>query len=225
MGIIITFIVVGLLSSGAVLFFIRKLTKKSQESTGQDMSAGEDRIGELDQVMESAFKHVEGMVPLADARAIESKIAETMKQFGVEHAKLDQLEKSLAKAQKGVDTEEAAYNELKRGKDDAEQLADKIKADADRVDAETKRIENEIKESKDSLQKLGSEVALTADQKKAVDAIAASLNESSNRLKVLIESYSVASQRFVNLQSQYTELEKEYRKLVEKELSSGESQD
>ncbi len=223
MGIILTFIIVGLLSSGAVLFFIRKLTKKSQESTGLDMSAGEDRIGELDQVMENAFKQVEGMVPLADARAIEGKIAETMKQFAVEHAKLDQLEKSLARAQKGVDTEEAAYNELKRGKDDAEQLADKIRSDAERVDSETKRIETKIKESKNSLQKLGTEVALTADQKKAVDAIASSLNESSNRLKVLIESYTVASQRFVNLQSQYTELEKEYRKLVEKELSSGES--
>lgn len=222
MGIFVVWLLFGLLSSGAVFFFIRTLKKKSLESTGQDMSASEGRITELDTAMEEAFKHVEAMVPLSEGKALEAKIAETMKQFGIEHAKLDTLEKALAKAQKGVDTEESAYNELKRGKDDAEQLADKIRGDSEKVEGETKRIENEIKQSKDQLLSLGSEVALTADQKKSVDAIAGSLNDSTNRLKTLIEMYTVASQRFVNLQTQYMELEKEYRKLVEKELSNGE---
>ena len=222
MVVFVVFLLFGLLSSGAVYFFIRKLTKKSHESTGSDMSASEGRITELDVVMEKALKHVETMVPLADARAIEGKIAETMKQYGIEHAKLEILEKSLAKAQKGVDTEEAHYNELKRGKDDAEQLSEKIRADSEKVEGESKRIENEMKAYKEQILALGAEPDVTADQKKSVESIGTSLGESTSRLKTLIESYTVASQRFVNLQSQYTELEKEYRKLVEKELSSGE---
>lgn len=79
-----------------------------------------------------------------------------------------------------------------------------------------------MEESRSRVSALTADAAFSDEQREVLERLGDSLKGMAKHLDSLIENHVQSTERFLNLQTQYSELEKEYRKLVDKELS-GES--
>ena len=98
-------------------------------------------------------------------------------------------------------------------------MADSVRARKEELKSEYVRLESELENSLSQLSALSSEVTLTSDQQIGIKKIHGALEKTREQLNLLNEIYTQAQSRFLNLEAQYGELEKEFTKLVEKELS------
>lgn len=219
MIIIVCFLVGALATVGIFVMTLRGLAAKSSGADGSDLQQRETRSTELSSQLDQALQYLAAMVPLGDALEREQQIAGLRQDLSAETKKLQDLEAQLGRMQGLVETAEAAHSELKKGKEDCDTLADDIRSRKEQLISEASKLENEIAQSKAQLSMLSEEVSLTKEQKAALNQITAALDNSQKHVSGLAEVYTVASTRFVNLETQYSELEKEFTKLVEKELS------
>jgi chromosome segregation ATPase len=220
MSTLITAIIAGVIFLGAA-FVLQKYLAAKQRGAGISSNIGEveEKISDTDAAIQNALAHVESMMPLAKLKEREEELEGLNQQLGVEREKLEKLDKQVEKLQKTIEEEESAHNELKKGREEASTLADDVRANKERLASEYQQLESELKQSLSNLEALNTEVDLTADQQIAVDKIQGALESARVQLSTLSEMHSQAATRFTNLEAQYVELEKEFTKLVEKELS------
>ncbi|MFN8389572.1 MAG: hypothetical protein U0136_04715 [Bdellovibrionota bacterium] len=217
--ILLSLIIFGALATGGLFMLLKSFAKKTTAGNSSGMTEIENSIQQLDEHINRSFEYFDQMLPLGDAVQKEQEIAAVRADLAVESKKLADLDAQLTKLQAAVETAEAAHNELKKGKEDSDKLADEVRSKKDQLAAETKAIEGELAQSRAKLDVLSEEVSLTKDQKIALNSVTSSIDASSKQLLALSEVYTVAATRFSNLENQYRELEKEFTKLVEKELS------
>lgn len=219
LAILLTLIICGALTTGGLFFVLRGFATRTKEGSSNDMDEQEQAVRKLDEEIQAALNYVSPMVPLADAVKREQDIAALRNEMAAESKKLGDLDGQLSKLQTAVEAAEASHNELKKGKEDSESLADEIRARKDDLASEAKRLEGDLVQSRAQLDVLSEEVTLNQQQKSALNSVTSALENASKQLISLNEIYTVASTRFTNLETQYRELEKEFTKLVEKELS------
>lgn len=203
---------------GTTKFWIPLLLKRLNAAIGENQQDTLSNIEQCDLAIEQAFTYIDGLSALDKLTDIEKRIDETEKSLVEEKQSLVAIEKELAESQTSVDEQEKKHNELKKGKEEAEKMADELRANQETLQAEAQRLQDELVASKNHMQSLSTELELTAEQQTAVDKIQASVDGVQSQLKDLCVAYDMSSQRFTNLEVQYKELEKEYRKLVDKEL-------
>ena len=215
----ITLFIFGIIATAAVVFRLRGTNSKGQAELSSEMDKQADIIRKFDTAIIAGLTYVEPMTPLGEAIEREHSIAGLRGELATESAKLGTLDAQLSKLQKAVEDAEAAHNELKKGKEDAQTLADEIRGRKEQLAAEASRIASELIQSQAQLDLIAGEVTLTREQRSALNSVKAAVEGTNNQLMALNEIYSVAAARFTNLETQYSELEKEFTKLVEKELS------
>lgn len=195
-------------------------TKKANSGTAtSELGAIDAQSATLAGEIEQAIAYISQMDPLAESRALMGQIAALNAELDQEREKLAALEKQLSGAQSKVDKEENEHSNLKRGKEECQRIADEMRSNTERLAMEQSRLDSELQQSSAQMTMLASETSLTAGQSQALKQINEALNDSSSHLKSVANLHNLSSERFLNLEVQYTELEKEYRKLVEKELS------
>ncbi len=217
--IIVSFLIGASAIAGIFVLTLKSLAAKAEGGGGSDLEQREERSSRLSENIEQALAYLGAMVPLADAVEREQQIAGLRQDLAGETKKLQDLEAQLGRLQGMVETAEQGHSELKKGKEDCDTLADEIRTRKDQLNSEASRLESEIAQSRAQLSMLSEEVTLTKEQKAALNSITAALDHSQKQVTALAEIWTVASNRFVNLETQYSELEKEFTKLVEKELS------
>ncbi|GEM_PF-6111559 len=217
--IIITLIVCGLLSSGAMLLTVKTLQGRVARSVGPEFDSLSARIKRFDVGIAGALGRTEGMAAFDELGKLETSLRELQARFETENANLKTMEKRLNDQQAQVDRKEAKQNELKQGREEFEQIADEIRANRDRLDSEAERLKKQLVESKVQLDSLSVGVGLTPEQQELMNDLASSLQKTQQHMNEMNDLYLQATQRFTNVQAQYAQLELEYRNLLEKQLS------
>ena len=218
---IITLIVTGLVATGAVFGSVKVLRARATKSINKDSESIKNQIKQLDNLIDAGIKHIDGMVSLDEVIEVQSGRDKINADLEVERRKLAEKEKELELAQGQVDQQEQRHSELKRGKEGSENMSQQIQDKKAQLDAESERLNAELVQSKSQLDAFLKENAkqIEPDQKIYMEETIRTLDHMTKQLKDLVEVHEQASQRFVNLQRQYTELEKEYRRLVDREIS------
>lgn len=193
----------------------------SGKAQGKDQSLVRDQLEQFDTAIQLALVRIKKMAPLDEIRKLEARLVELSQQYKKEQETLLQLSESLSRTQADSREREAQHSQIKLGREEAQRLADEIASHTVQMEAEYKRLESEIAQSKQQMEALAQEVILDAEQKKAVDEIAESLDKVGKELQNLAHARGQAAERFENLRKQYADLEREYKKLVESELQKG----
>lgn len=214
--------VVGLAVLYAALQFGVKLLSKKQSSGASDQITSIDKtINELNTSIEAALSKFSELVSGDELDTLEKTKIELNNNLKTIETKLKSLDQALANKQKDVEKAESTHNELKRSKEAAQVLADELKSAKSLLENEHKALESELTQSLTQLETLSSELKINPQAEAGINKIKNSLTNSRTQLNNLIQVYKQGSTRFVNLQAQYHDLEKEFTKLVEKELSGG----
>ena len=214
-----TFLVAGTATSVGLVVVNRKLKEKLVGSVSETQESLIEKSEKVESAIQRAVAAIEDMVPLEQLLELEKKKKRANVELKSERERLGRMENSLGDMQRSVDGQEARHNELKQGKEECQRIADDLRANNAERQAEYKRLESQLEVSIAQMDTLADEVDMTAEQRAAMAELNNSLENSSQQLKNLAETYEQASARFLNLQNQYDELEKEFRKLVDKELS------
>jgi len=135
-------------------------------------------------------------------------------------AEREMLELKLAGAQTDVVNREAAHQELKTVKREDEVVLQEVVSNYHDISTESVSLERRLADSLKSIDKMTAEVALTADQRAVFEALSNALTTASTQLRDVIVAYQNVYERLAALQGQYSDLENEYIKLVELQLSA-----
>jgi len=219
MSIIISTIVLGILFSG-IVFGLIKFFQKKKEGTGSggNMTAIEEEINSISEAVEQGLAYCGEMIPYNKLKSREGDLEHLNRQLGEERAKLEKLDKQVEGLQGTIEVEEASHNELKKGKEEAGELAEQLRMNKEKLESEFSRLEADLTRSLTEVSALSTEIEMTSDQKIACDKVQSGLENARLQLSTLADIYTQASTRFTNLENQYQELEGEFTKLVEKEL-------
>lgn len=216
---LITLLVAGIAATVAVFIAGRKFRGTMTKSIMDQCIVATKRARQLDDGISRAFQRTDTMSPLeevsrykAELEAIEAKKAE-------EREKLNKLESKLQAAQSNVDEREAKHNKIKMGKEDCDRIADELRANGESLIAQAKKLEDELAASQKQISVLSGGAELSSAQQEAVNEISQHLATATEQLRETYEVYQQATQRFLNLQAQYAQLESEYKGLVEQQLS------
>lgn len=129
------------------------------------------------------------------------------------------LEARLEKAQKDIEVKESEQQEMKSAKEEDEKKLSEITAAYDTYSSQSVSLEHELAASLKNLDTMMVEVPMTADQKAVFQELSTALTTASARLRDLLVDYQSVYERLEGLKSQHSDLEEEYTKLVEQQLS------
>lgn len=212
-------IVILIAASAVVLLLSKHLSEKASKIKDADTATIKNEIYHCDQATKKALSKLNTMVSLNDKIEVEQVINDQEFAIETEQARLTKIQDKLNTLKAEVARQEEKIAQLKKGKDESFRMAEEVRSKSEALETERNRLEAELNNSKDQMIALKSELELTSTQASAIDEIYKSIDEASARLVELADSHQIASERFLNLQIQYEELEKEYSKLIAKELN------
>ncbi|MCC6933578.1 MAG: hypothetical protein IT292_10030 [Deltaproteobacteria bacterium] len=214
--IVVVVLIVGCLAIIKLPKFLSHIIARHITKDAGDLGAA---IVELDDIINDLRSRLAKMVPNQQYEEIKAKIPQMETQLKTLQNTLAQVERELA-TQKGIiNNKESLHNEIKKGRAESIKLADELIANKEILLNEMSLLQDQLADSKAQLDSLNEEVELTDAQKSALADIKTSLDSTVGQLNELAVAYGQISKSFVTLEGQYKELEKEYRRLIEVELS------
>lgn len=204
-----------------------KVIAKKASSTGSsaEVKVFETSIEALNQNIDKAIAYATTLVPLSEYTDLVKKKDEFEDTLANAKNKLETLESRLSEIQGKVSVEELNHSSLKKGREEAIDLANSIREKKAQLESEQKRLSEELNNSKNQLDILSNEMNLTPEQEAGLNQIKTALKNSQEQLNSLSQTYKQSSTRFATLHGQYSDLEKEFTKLVEKDLSGEEDEE
>jgi chromosome segregation ATPase len=210
----------GLLATGAAFLAVKSLRSRATRELNKDSTSINSVISQYDDAINNAIGIFDGMVSLDEIIALQSGRAQLLSELEIEKSKLSAKEKQLERAQTDVDKQEQRHSELKRGKEGCDEIVRELQENKGIVESETHRMLTEVSSVKDSLEQYAVEYEDSLREHRGqFDNMLQTLSHMSDQLSELSENHELAAQRFIGLQKQYSELEREYRRLVDREIS------
>lgn len=219
---LISLFLVGALSTGAMFLIYRTLGKQASASVGEERGIIRTEISRFDEAISSALAKLADMVSLDEKIKLESEKKTVTSAIETENVKVKKLESQLTALQEKMDGQEARHSELKRGKENSDKFAAELNEAKDSVQSESGTIANSCVTLAETVAKASQNSKLSADQTVVIKSAQTILTDISNQLKEFTELYSRAVGRFVNLEKQYEELDKEFRRLLDQAISGEE---
>jgi len=221
--VLLTLLLTGSLATGLSFLVFRNLSKQATTSVGKERDVIIAEIQLFDEATERALEKLDKMVSLDEKMKFEQESATIQKSIDVERGKVNKIQKDLQSLQERVDQQEAKHSELKRGKEESDVLAKSLR------DNRQKFVEEAISlagSCNGVLAKFDSVSAkLSKESLQEIQELEETFRMSSAQLTEFSEFYSRAANRFINLEKQYAELEREFRKLLDKALIGEEIDD
>ena len=215
---VMVFIIAGLVSTGVVLLALALFKKKITRAVGSDCEVVLTQNAEIAQAIDNVVKRLGEKTSFDEILKIEKEIKYLSDKVGAERHNVENLERRLHTAQETVDKKEAHQNQLKAGREDCDRVAGELAENKERLLLESERLKTELTQSNEQLELLAGELTLAPEQRAAFDGICHHLQQTSTHLAELIEIHSQSARRFLALQTQFDQLDKEYRNLVERQL-------
>jgi chromosome segregation ATPase len=212
------FTVITAIIFGGILFVVlRVIRSQATKSVGKERDLLKEDINKFDSAIELSLKRLGELKSYSIVEELGTKVAAAQKEFDVELAKVQKLEKEVKTFQGKVDAQEAKHSELKRGKDDCDQLANEIRARKDKVEEDCKALNEQLGTGMLAIQRIATSPKMKQETMAALDQFADMLDRIQTQYNEILETYRMCSSRFANLEKQYTELEREYQKLLARE--------
>lgn len=212
-----------LLGSGIAFFVMRLLSQRIRadlaRSAGKDQETLSSKIQEFDKALDASLDALGSMVSLDELSVLDEQLRSLHADIEKEKVGLQELETELGRLQSDVDTRESKHNKIKQGKEEASKLADTLRVQTEQLSSDARKLEGQLTDTQQQMESLAAGATLSVEQKAAFAEVNGSVKKLSEEFHEVTEVHNQAKDRFLNLENQYQELEKEYRKLVEIELS------
>ncbi len=209
----------GLLYAGLLLASKSISKKASSTGSSEEVKLAEISISKLDTNITNAIEYAKDLVPLSNLLDLVKTKDGFEDNLANERTKLELLEGKLNQIQEKVTSEEENHSNLKKGRAEAIDLANSIREKKGQLEKEQKKLVEDLGDSKNKLENLSTEVSLSPDQEIGLNLIKATIKSTHEQFTALSQTYKQSSTRFASLHSQYADLEGEFTKLVEKDLS------
>ena len=210
---------------GGLALASKVISKKASSSgSGKEVREIELKISSIDENITKALDYATNLLPLSEYNELIKRKNEFDDNLTNERTKLDLLEAKLSEIQTKVTAEEESHSNLKKGREESINLANSIKEKKAQLEANQKRLSEDLNNSRTQLNVLSSETKLTPEQEIGLNLIKTTLSNSQEQLNALSQTYKQSSTRFATLHGQYSDLEKEFTKLIEKDLAGEENQ-
>lgn len=150
---------------------------------------------------------------------VTTQFNEVSRELSLEKEKLQGLEGELKVFQKKIDEKELIQQELKSSKEEDEKELEKLLADYNGISEEARKTEKKLADQILSLDKQRENSELTSSQSNFLENLNETLEESAENLRTLITEHEQMVNRLTEIKQQLEDLENEYLKLVNKQLS------
>ncbi len=174
---------------------------------------------ELESLLSPSRASAEGRFSNAQLARLIEQTEEFVQGLEQQKQTIKQIETRLEKAQKEVEGKEGEQQEMKSAKEEDEKRLYEITTAFETHSSQSVALEHQLAASLKNLDTMMVEVPMTADQKAVFQALSDTLTNVSSRLRDLFVDYQAVHERLEGLKSQHTDLEEEYTKLVEQQLS------
>jgi len=220
---ILTLVLSGSLATGLSFLVFRNLSKQATSSVGKERDIIVSEIQLFDEAIDKALVKLDSMVSLDERIKLEQEVATIQKSIDIEKGKVNKIQKDLQSLQERVDQQEAKHSELKRGKEESDVLAKSLRENREKFVEEAASLSQSCAGVLDSFALLSAK--LSKESLSEIQELEETFRMSSVQLMEFSEFYSKAATRFINLEKQYSELEREFRKLLDKALIGEEIDD
>jgi chromosome segregation ATPase len=187
-------------------------TKEQIEALVAEAAELETRIG-------SAGASPDGRFSYAQLTRLIEQTEEFVQGLEAQKQLIKELEVRLEAAQKDVEAKEGAQQEMKSAREEDEKRLSEIMTAYETYSSQSVSLEHELAASLKNLDTMIVEVPMTADQKAVFQELSNALTSASARLRDLFVDYQAVQERLEGLKGQHADLEEEYTKLVEQQLS------
>jgi chromosome segregation ATPase len=174
---------------------------------------------ELQDRLTSSGASAEGRFSKPQLTSLVAQTEEFVQALEAQKQLIKDLEVRLEQAQKDVEAKEGAQQEMKSAKEEDENRLSEITAAYDTYSSQSVSLEHQLAASLKNLDTMIIEVPMTTDQKAVFQELSNTLTSASGRLRDLFIDYQAVHERLEGLKSQHKDLEEEYTKLVEQQLS------
>jgi len=189
-------------------------------------AAGKDQIDALREEAAQLESALSGSMAGAEGRFSKTQLAQLIQQTEEFVQALDSqkqvikdLESKLEQAQKEVESKEGEQQEMKSSKEEDEKRLVELTAAYETFSSQSVALEHQLAASLKNLDTMIVEVPMTPDQKAVFQELSNTMTSASSRLRDLFVDYQAVHERLEGLKSQHADLEEEYTKLVEQQLS------
>jgi chromosome segregation ATPase len=132
---------------------------------------------------------------------------------------LQSITERLDKIRGDVERRETEQQELRALKEEDDAAIQTTLTSYNESSEESLALEQKLAESLRSLDAMSGEVKMTADQQAVFQELSNALTQASAQLRDVIVDYQAANERLSNLRTRFSDLEREYTKLVEQQLA------
>jgi len=218
MGLIVT-IIIGAASVGIILGGLSIIKGQIAGSVENEKAAIKAQIAEMDQKLTALEKTSTKYVSKLQIRFSKTKRQALSTEIEKNNLNLAEFEKKLEHAQRAVVAREERQQELKSSKEGEHSKLEELASLHETLGSESMGLERQLADSMKQLDSLQNEVGLTEKQKEGFQKLSDVLSMAGERLRELITEYDTINTRLIEIRQQYTDLEGEYTRLVEQQLS------
>jgi chromosome segregation ATPase len=148
-----------------------------------------------------------------------SKAEEFLKAVSQQRELVDSVTEKLERTRIEVERRENEQQELRAVKEEDEVAIAQVFSAYNEFSTESLNLEQKLAESLKTLDAMSSEIKMTPDQKSVFQELSNALTATSAQLRDVIIDYQNANERLTTLRDRFADLEREYTKLVEKQLA------
>lgn len=211
-------IIAAALSIGMIFGGMTFLKKQATASVGSSKAKVLGKIEEITAKLDEFLKFGGNFASQGQLDSVSKLLDEGRSDLSSQKASLKEIETKLDSAQKTVEEKESVQQELKSAREEDENRLKELLGRYEEVSSESIALEQRLAASLKNLDVILDEIDLTQDQKAVFEELQSAMTNSGSRLRDLLTEYETVNERLNVLQTQHSELEEEYTKLVEQQL-------
>jgi chromosome segregation ATPase len=202
-------------AAAALVFGRRQGSRASDEEVASLLE--ESRI--LDGKLVETLADVERFVSKAQLAFLVEQSDKLRRAAEEQREQLTKMTERVDKTREEVQSREAEQQELRALKEENEAAIHHALNRYSEFSAESLSLEQKLAESLRTLDAMSSEIKMTPDQQAVFSELSNALTQASAQLRDVIIDYQNAHERLSNLNVRFSDLEKEYTRLVEQQLA------
>lgn len=200
-------------------FLIKKVYTQTTSESSTKIPEINIQITKNDEIIYKVLSYTQGLLPLSDALKRKEQEQNLKNELIKSERIIFELEKNLSALKSEVDETQNEYNKVKKGKESGDAISENIKTRKNELKNENDSLQKSLQESLNGIESFSKSTRLNQNQEAGVKLILGNIQDANKQLETLINSYNQSSSRFLNLYEQYSDLEVEFTRLVEQELS------
>lgn len=214
--IFISILLTGLSLVGAIMLS-KRLSKGASDEAIADLRAESEN---LENQMISLLSDINRFASKGQIQTLTAQTEKFVKALQEQRDKLHETEARLAKAQQEVINRELSQQEIKTARQEDEKKLVEVMANYQDFSSQSVALEHKLAQTLRNLDSMIAENPMSADQRALFQELSNALTNASAQLRDVIVDYQSVYERLEALRSQYSDLEKEYTKLVDLQLGS-----